>query len=916
MSTLERNRRALVLLHEVLTEEPASRRALVERRCAGDGVLKAELLELLAEASAAHDGFLERPVPEALGHEADATASPPPDTIGAYRVTERLGEGGMGTVWLGVQDLPVRRRVALKLIRRVHGPSGRHRFAVECQALAKLSHPNIAALYEVGQTADGRPFLAMELIEGQKISEYCRQHQLPLRERLRLFLGVCAAVRHAHEKGILHRDIKPSNVLVTEVDEQPLAKVIDFGIARILDDPILSSPSAPQDQAIVGSPAYMSPEAAGGDSAVDTRSDVYSLGLLLYELLIEALPFEVETQTILQLRQSACRRLDLPKPSERYAALEPGARTRIAERRGLGEKDLLRRLRGDLDAIVQRAISFDPADRYSSPSDLAADLERYLEIRPVSARRMTWSYALSRLVRRRFAAAAAAAAVVLALGGGALVSSMEARRAHLEVERSRLFSSFLVELFALSDPDRDPSRENTSRELLDRGASVLAEELVGQPLDRARLAHAISEVYLRLGLHQRAESLAEVALELRQTELARNDEELLQSLAQLGVIYRHQRRFEESAPLLEEVFAVRQAQSLRRPLALAAALNDLGNLAWARDEEPEALAHHMEALEIRQRELGPNDEMLARSLNNVGALAVELGRHEEAVGYLRRADAIFVRIFGENHPVRAAPLNNLGMSEIRTGQWAQAEESLRQALAIWRVSHGETHQRTLNAKSNLSRLLGVSGRWVELVETLEDLVPILEAQPRPHISLAYNLMRLGLAKRNLGDSEQAYAAFDKAVDLSLTHWGEESSGAIRSRLHRARAAADLGRFEAAESEARDTLERVMSLETQSLSLEAFARRTLGTILVDLGRLSEAETQLQRALEADALTSGYLSNRGPATRALGELELKRGRAENARRYFQRAATIYREEYPPGHPALNSLRDRLEAAAQAL
>ncbi|MEO1085083.1 MAG: tetratricopeptide repeat-containing protein kinase family protein, partial [Acidobacteriota bacterium] len=717
------------------------------------------------------------------------------------------------------------------------------------------------------------------MVEGQNISDYCRTHRLELPGRLELFRGVCAAVRHAHEKGILHRDIKPSNVLVSEVDGRPMAKVIDFGIARVFDEPVLNS-AVPGDKTIVGSPAYMSPEAARGTSETDTRSDVYSLGLLLYELLIGALPFDAKSQTLVLLRQRVSR-LALPAPSARFKALPPATQRQVAASHGLSEKALLRRLRGDLDAIVQRAISFEPINRYGSPADLAADLEKHLGSRPVSARSATWSYTLGRFLRRRFAVAAAGAAVVLALGAGAVASAVEAHRAQMEAARARQFSNFLVELFALSDPDRAPSQVETSRELLDRGAEGLADELEGQPLDRARLAHAISEVYLRLGIHGRAESLAEVALDLRRSELPRNDEELLQSLAHLGVIYRHQRRFDESEPLLEEVLDIRRTQD-RRPLALAAALNDLGNLAWARLERPDALARHLEALEIRQRELGANDETLARSLNNVGALSAEMGRYAEAVDYLRQADAIFVHAFGESHPVRAAALNNLGMSEIRLSQWSEAEKNLRQALSIWRVSHGETHARTLSAKSNLTRLLTFSGRWAESIELLDELIPAQVAGPgSPHISLPYNLVRLGLARKNLDQPGPALEAFGEAVDLSLEHWGERSNVTIRARLHRARAAADQGQLAAAESEARATLELIMDVDQPDLSLEAFATWTLGTILVDLDRLTEAESRLRRALEADAQTSGYLSNLAPAFRALGDLELKRGRPGLAR-----------------------------------
>ncbi|MEM1178027.1 MAG: serine/threonine-protein kinase [Acidobacteriota bacterium] len=425
MSSNRLERRALDLFQEALQIEPARRREFVDQRCRQDDALRAEVIDLLREASRVQDDFLEDPPFEAprSGVTSSDTA---PDRLGAFRVLEPLGEGGMGRVWLGLQERPIRRRVALKVMRRVHRPQARRRFAVECQALATLSHPNVATLYEAGETASGSPFVAMELVDGEDIATYCDHRNFGLKPRLELFRQVCAAVDHAHGKGILHRDLKPSNVLVTEVDGRPTAKVIDFGIAHIVDDSIVASVPAGDDPLIIGSPAYMSPEAANGSGAFDARSDVYSLGLLLYELLAGGLPFDVETQTKLLLQRRAGH-VETPSPSERLGTLALGKQRHIASRRGLEPRTLRRRLRGDLDAVVSSAIAHDPEARYSTPSDLTADLEKHLKAQPISARSPTWSYRLGLGLRRSLVPAAMSVAALLILAFGLMMGTRTAR---------------------------------------------------------------------------------------------------------------------------------------------------------------------------------------------------------------------------------------------------------------------------------------------------------------------------------------------------------------------------------------------------------------------------------------------------------------------------------------------------------
>lgn len=503
MSLDDLERRALDLFQEVLQVEPARRRDFVDRRCADDADLKEEVMDLVREASLVHDRFLEESLLEAWDDEIASGVAPPPDRLGAYRVMEPLGEGGMGKVWIGLQERPVRRRVALKVIRRVPGRQARRRFAVECQALASLSHPNAATLYEVGETEHGFPFVAMELVEGCDVAEYCDRHHLGLRPRLVLFRQVCAAVHHAHEKGILHLDLKPSNVLVTEVDGRPVAKVIDFGIAQIVGDPNVVVGPANEDPLIFGSPAYMSPEAANGSVAVDGRSDVYSLGLLLYVLLAGTLPFDLDAQTLQLLRQrGSC--LDLPPPSERFEALAPEQQDLIASRRDIQAKTLRRQLRGDLDAVVSCAIAPAPEARYRSPSDLAADLENHLEAQPVNARSPTWSDVLSRTLRRCFAPAATLLSALLILGIGLVVGAENARQPGqgTRVETPLLASTHTLDraitLVSVGDIAAEAGQQSRTGRGQGEPATAVGSDSMQRGLDDLRLGQAIAaEVHFR-----------------------------------------------------------------------------------------------------------------------------------------------------------------------------------------------------------------------------------------------------------------------------------------------------------------------------------------------------------------------------------------------------------------------------------
>ena len=728
----DRERRILELLSQALELDGDERRAFLDEACAGDRELRDELEAMLEDEPTDNDGFLETPAAAGLsGDPVGPEPSKPPvaaagSRFGPYRVVETLGQGGMGTVYLADQRKPVRRRVALKVLDSVHDRRRLKRFAAEGQALARLNHPNVAALYEASATTIGQPFVAMEWIEGVAITDWCDQRRLSLEDRIKLFLDVCAGVQHAHEKGILHRDLKPANVLVTKVDGRATAKVIDFGIARALGEPLLdtSSLSLTLENQVVGSPVYMCPEAAAGESDLDTRSDVYALGLLLYHLMIGELPLDIRDINLVELLRRIAKG-GWPTLSARFAELDPERRSKRARLRGLSERQLTLRLRGDLDAIAAKTVARDPKDRYGSPAELAADLRRHLDLEPVTARPATTVYVLGRFLRRRAGTVLVTAALVLALAVGAVASILGARRASQEVRRAnqqtdranleaerarealaeaRSVSHFLIDLFELADPERSPGEPIDVRQLLDRGALKLEDELGDQPLARALFLHTIGEVYTKMALFEQAAELVGEAMKIRERELPAGHPDVLESVNQLGVAYRRLGRLDEAEPLLRRVLAARESAPEPDMVAVALALNNLGNLLWSRERYDEAEALHWQALAIRERELGSGHADLAETLTNLGALFHAQKRNREAEPMLRRAIGIYAETLGTEHPRYAAALHNLSLVLDRLERWAEAEENGRRAAEIWEAAYGAEHPRTRRARAHLAGL--------------------------------------------------------------------------------------------------------------------------------------------------------------------------------------------------------------------
>jgi serine/threonine protein kinase/Tfp pilus assembly protein PilF len=778
--------------------------------------------------------------------------------IANSRILQKLGEGGMGEVYRADQEKPVRRRVALKVIKR--GMDSREvvaRFESERQALAMMDHPSIAKVFDAGTTERGRPFFVMEHVKGIPISEYCDTHHLTTPERLELFIQVCEGAQHAHQKGIIHRDLKPSNILVEIQDGRPVPKIIDFGVAKATAQPLTERTLFTQHGQLIGTPEYMSPEQAEMSGLdIDTRTDVYSLGVVLYELLVGALPFDSK-----QLRKGGfdqlrrrIRQQDPPRPSARITALGEISTT-TAQRRRTDVPSLTRQLRGDLDWIVMKALEKDRTRRYASASELAADLRRHLNNEPVSAGPPSALYRLRKFALRHKAAVSAAALVLLALIIGivgttvGLMRALRAeRRASSEAETARQVSDFLVELFEVSDPEEAQGETITAREILEKGARRIERELRDQPLTRARLMHTIGTVHRRLGMYEEAVPLLEEALEIREELLEGRDPELAASLVSLAGLYHRQGRYEEAVALAKRATALYEAVFGPEHPKVAEALSPLA-WAYARQEKrSEAEPLFRRALAIRQSALEPGHPDIAESLNDLGILFWREGRYEEAEPFLQDAVATYERVYGlDDFRVRST-LNNLAVLYWTQGRYGEAEEVFKRTLAIKERVLGPESPEVASTLNNLGVLYDGQGRYAEAEPLLVRALAIHRRTLGPdHDKVGMALGNLAWVYYRQGKYDQAEPLYRQALAIYEASLGaDHPSVGILLRDH-ALLHADRGEF----AQAEQMLERSLTIRENAFGDEHPEVAETAYALAELYKrqelFSQAEPFYERAL---------------------------------------------------------------------
>ncbi len=680
----------------------------------------------------------------------------------------------MGRVYLAEQTAPVRRQVAIKLVLS-NFPSEEvlHRFESERQALALMNHPHIAQIYDAGTTAEGAPYFAMEHVAGTPITRYAAHHGLGVEARLRIFLDVCAALQHAHRRGILHRDIKPSNVLVANEPDGPVPKVIDFGLAKALASDGAEDLYHTRLGTLVGTPSYMSPEQCTlGGPPLDTRTDVYGLGALLYELLCGAPPFDAERLSATPIDQMVrmIREVEPPRPSRRLAELIAGQVRADDSLASEQSKALVR----DLDWVVLKALEKDPDRRYGSPEEMARDIQRYLANEPVEARRPTVGYRVRRYARRHrlliLGSAAAVLLVATSLGWGLVRSRHEAARANREAETARQVSDFMVDLFKVSDPSQARGSTVTAREILDAGAAKLEHQLADQPLVRAKLLDTIGTVYIGLGLYDRAADMADQALALRQRVLGPDDLDVATSLETRAWVYFLQDQNAAGLPLLQRTLEIRERALGPDDLKVALSLGNLASVQRELRRWNEAEATYRRAIAIIER-VAPEDTQLPGLLNNLASVYSDQENWEAAEPVHRRALALRRKLLGDDHPQTTMSLNNFGWMLYRgsrgdPAKLAEAESLLREALMRREQVLGPDHPEVALTLNNLGLLALDQGRLTEAEPWIERGLAIREKKLSPeHRNTGQSLFTLGRLRALQGRPADAAPLLRRSLEI-------------------------------------------------------------------------------------------------------------------------------------------------------
>jgi serine/threonine protein kinase/tetratricopeptide (TPR) repeat protein len=811
---------ALRILEDILELPPTERAAAIDRLCGGDADLRREVEQLLA-LDEEFTAFLEPPASEERLHSVVRSVEAMPETIGPYRLVRKVGEGGFGIVYEARQHEPIDRRVALKVVKPGMDSAGvLRRFAMERRTLAQLEHANIARVLDAGlvpqgQPGAGRPFFAMEFVEGLPITAFAERESLGLRARLELVMQVCAAAQHAHTKGIIHRDLKPANILVSMSGGSPTCKVIDYGVAKALHDdegPDAALTALTNPGAIIGTPLYMSPEQAQGTVQVDTRSDVYAIGVVLYELLCGQTPFGeliAATRDLVRIR-SAIESTDPPSPSVRLSRA-----TRAGDSGAAGKTPSLAAsaLRGELDWITMKAIARDPARRYASASALADDLRRFLANEPVEAGPESRAYRVSKFVRRNrvgVIAGGIAAAGILAgsvfsvwFGVQAGLAREAEREQRVEAERSaaiaQAVNDFLRDdLLTAVDPTRTADREITMREVLDKASETVGERFADKPMVEAAIRATLALTYERIGNPKQAEPHRRREIEIYAAEAGEGDVRAITARTSLATNMLVQSRVDEAVELLtRNIDLVGTKPEFEKDLFtirtnLAAAYLELGRFA---DAAP-ILA---ETLEAKRRDLGDRDPSTLTSIFNLAGLYYSLNEMEKSEGLYREAYEGRAAVLGDTDPKTISSVIMLSRVLTQLRRFEESEAVINEALVIVRERLDPGHPMHLSLIEAVGDLLRTRGDFARAEPVLEEMLRLrTEHQGPEHASTVAAMAQLADARFNLGRYEEALTLIEKTRErearvLPEGHWSRAIKTVLAGQCHH-----ELGRPEQAE----------------------------------------------------------------------------------------------------------------------
>ena len=809
--------RAEAVLDELLDLEPEERHERLSELCGGDGALTQAVEELL-EANDEIGDFLTSP------GDSRSRSGRASQMLGKYRLLERIGTGGMGEVWLADQTDSLPRRVAVKIIKRgMDSHEILRRFELEQNALAMMDSPAIARVYDAGETPRGRPYFVMEHVPGIPITEHCDHHRLNTRERLELFTRACEGVLHAHRKGIVHRDLKPSNILVSVAGGTPQPKIIDFGIAKAMTGSFTRATLYTERGAIIGTPEYMSPEQAGlGGQDIDTQTDVYSLGVVLYELLVGQLPFtspELREVGVEEFKRRV-REVEPVAPSDRLARIGADLK-RVALNRRNDINTLRRLIAGDLDWIILKALEKGRDRRYRTVYEFAEDIRRYLESLPVRARQTKATYRVKKFVQRHTLAVTLGSlglllVVGIAIGMSVLASRLAKQRdrANLEAESSRRVADSIVRILESVNPAEARASKLEPGEFLHEAARRLERDLAAEPLILSRVLMTIGEAYRRMALLERAEATFRRAQQLRRETLGEADVSTLEATTALANIYGVRGELDIAIPLqrnvldgLRSVVGPNDPETIRALHTMGILLGEHGNLPGAKEcfqaaldaarskhaQDPylaAASASNLGVVYAKRGEFSEAESMMRYGLSqhlqlsgedhpatlnvmaNLGRSLVDQDKLDEAGSYLAEAALGFARVLGPDHRKTVMADGNLGTLEKRRGNLASAEQHLTRALSQITLIHGRAHPRTIEQAVELAELYRLQGRATDAAEILRDSIELAKAATlRDHPIRGELLLEFGVHLENEDRVNEAVDAFASAYETLYRYSG-------------------------------------------------------------------------------------------------------------------------------------------------
>jgi serine/threonine-protein kinase len=842
------------------------RAAFLDAACAGDSALRGEVEAMLAAHEQSQGLLLENRF-----LTGDAPTLPDPDAllgrrIGVYRLTQLLGQGGMGAVYLAERDdAQYRQKVAIKLIRPgLQTADIVTRFRMERQVLARLQHPSIARLLDGGMTEEGLPYLVMEYVAGTPITRFCDAHRLPVAERLRLFRSVCQAVQFAHRNLIVHRDLKPSNILVVDSgsEEPPRIKLLDFGIAKLLD-PAAVPASMPLTRAGMQllTPEYAAPEQVRGE-AITTATDVYALGVLLYELLTGHRPYRLPARRQAEIERIICEE-EPTRPSTIVAEIEEISQAdgttetltpeRVSAARSTPAGRLRRALQGDLDNVVMMALRKEPERRYASAEQIAADIGRHLDGRPVIARKDTLAYRVNTFIRRHRVGVITTVALLLLVVGGsvAYTLSVRAERARAEAARAEAEQTvaFLEDFLGAADPF-GTERRDTLRvgDLLRRAARSVEHDLAGQPRQQGRLYIVLGRAFEGLGRYAEADSVLRLALARFEDDPPRRSE-AAQALGSVLNQAGGKAEYAEAEGLFREALAERLSRLGPEHLDVAGARNSLAFALYRQGAFEEAETEYRRSLAAHRRAAPVDSAELAFVTKNLAVVLEDRGALDEAETLLRESVALRRAYFGPAHPSLAVALQSLAGLLRNTKRPDEAEAPAREALAIREAALSPDHPHTLDALSLLGSILRGQGRLADAAATLEDVVARAERTtglPSPNYRIYLDHYARVLVAQERYDEAEPIARRSLTLNRELHGDSHVGIGGALSKL--ARVARGRGDHSLAVQHHRDAISQFDAYFDAPNLFSAFERAGLARSLAALERYPEAETVLLESLD--------------------------------------------------------------------